>query len=87
VLALPGFKERYVINMYQVPREKKNTQSSADASAEKERIMPDLSTVNPNKKRKLEPELSSHRLQEAIVWSEILGAPVSKRRKRRYHGD
>ena len=26
-------------------------------------------------------------LQEAIVWSEILGKPLSKRRKRRYYGD
>lgn len=27
--------------------------------------------------------LSTERLQEAIIWSEILGKPVSKRRKRR----
>lgn len=26
-------------------------------------------------------------LQEAILWSEILGKPVSKRRKRRYYGN
>lgn len=27
--------------------------------------------------------ISQERLQEAIIWSEILGKPVSKRRKRR----
>lgn len=31
--------------------------------------------------------LDSSNLKEAIVWSEILGKPVCKRRKRRYYGD
>lgn len=30
--------------------------------------------------------LPSRQLQEAIIWSEILGKPVCKRRKRSYYG-
>ncbi len=30
--------------------------------------------------------LPSMQLQEAIIWSEILGKPICKRRKRNYHG-
>lgn len=30
--------------------------------------------------------LSSEKLQEAIIWSEIIGKPVCKRRKRNYYG-
>lgn len=30
--------------------------------------------------------LSSEKLQEAIIWSEIIGKPVCKRRKRSYYG-
>lgn len=36
---------------------------------------------NPAKYR--EKVVSADKLQEAIIWSEILGQPVSKRRKRR----
>jgi hypothetical protein len=31
--------------------------------------------------------LTQSDLQQAIIWSEILGKPLSKRRKRRYYGD
>lgn len=72
--------------MYQVPIEIKNARPSADTIAEANSTLLNLSMFDPNKNRKPEPELSSKRLQEAIIWSEILGTPVSKRRKRRYHG-
>jgi hypothetical protein len=72
--------------MYQVPIEMKNAQPSTDTIAEANSTLLNLSTFRPNNNRRLEPELSSKRLQEAIIWSEILGNPVSKRRKRRYHG-
>ena len=35
------------------------------------------------KRSELKREVSRGRLQEAIVWSEILGQPISKRRYRR----
>ncbi|MDF2905691.1 MAG: hypothetical protein K0R34_1012 [Herbinix sp.] len=31
--------------------------------------------------------LTQNDLQQAIIWSEILGKPVSKRRERRYYGN
>lgn len=31
-------------------------------------------------------EITQRKLQEAIIWSEILGKPVSKRRKRSFYG-
>ena len=32
-------------------------------------------------------EITQADLQQAIIWSEILGKPVSKRRERRYYGN
>lgn len=40
-------------------------------------------TGNNVKLASVEPMVSQERLQDAIIWSEILGKPVSKRRKRR----
>lgn len=31
--------------------------------------------------------LTSAQLQEAVIWSEILGKPICKRRKRSYHSN
>lgn len=44
----------------------------------------DLKQMYQEKSKGLQTNLTSERLQEAIIWSEILGKPVSKRHKRRF---
>ena len=43
-----------------------------------------VSTFKPKTHRRKEKH--SNQLQEAIIWSEIIGKPVCKRRKRSYYG-
>lgn|GEM_PF-3205332 len=44
----------------------------------------DIKPMYQDKTNGPQTNLSSERLQEAIIWSEILGKPVSKRHKRRF---
>lgn len=50
-----------------------------------------VSIVNQNVKSGNQPyfniEAGGKKLQEAVIWSEILGKPLSKRRKRRYYAE
>jgi hypothetical protein len=39
--------------------------------------------IKEDKKTASTFEFSINRLQEAVIWTEILGKPISKRRKRR----
>ncbi|MDF2540517.1 MAG: hypothetical protein K0S47_235 [Herbinix sp.] len=40
-----------------------------------------------NDQELFQPQFSQRRLQEAVIWSEILGKPVSKRKKRYPYGN
>lgn len=44
-------------------------------------------TAKSVKQQSFNIELDKKRLQDAVIWSEILGKPMSKRRKRRNYAD
>ncbi len=62
-------------------KEKKLAEPKADNDERKQGIIE--KTTLDEKRSELKREVSRGRLQEAIVWSEILGQPISKRRYRR----
>lgn len=62
-------------------KEKKLAEPKADNDERKQSII-EKTSLN-EKRSELKREVSRGRLQEAIVWSEILGQPISKRRYRR----
>ena len=66
------------------PDRKETRESKEFSSLRQENLAKYLEKVVPAEKvLPAEKVVSAEKLQEAIIWSEILGKPVSKRRKRR----
>lgn len=73
--------------MYRFPKSLTNLNQKEVNKKEMNVSLPDRSIGKPNENRDNALDTSPMKLREAIVWSEILGKPMSKRRKRRYYGD
>lgn len=81
VADLKALKQKYFIPTEEIPAEKKPEGKKLEGK-KLEAILPKYTMPEEPK----EIIVSKERLQDAVIWSEILGKPLSKRRHRRsYH--
>jgi hypothetical protein len=73
--------EALKLRNYKNPENEKQGKPEPEKKNKSAEIKPEAK--NKNKYTEQEISVPQERLQEAVIWSEILGKPVSKRKRRR----